>query len=211
MKPDFARAKSYVFGRLARELPPQLTYHSLWHTRDDVLPAARRLSRCSRLDDETRLLLATAALFHDTGFLHNYNDHESEGIAIARAALPGLGYSSAQVEAIGHLIAATCMPQQPSDDLQALMCDADLDLLGREDFWGLNRKLLAELRHYGLAPESEAQWLTGQTRFLEEHRYFSAAARALRDEGKARNIALMHRALEALNGSGGPYVEQGGD
>ena len=43
-QPDFKRARQYALERLERELPPTLIYHSLAHTRDDVVPAAERLA-----------------------------------------------------------------------------------------------------------------------------------------------------------------------
>lgn len=202
MKPDFEQAKRYVIHRLSRDLSPHLTYHSLQHTRDDVLPAAARLGRAVGLGDEEFLVVITAALFHDTGFLLTYEDHERESIAIAHDVLPGFGYSHSQIERIAELIAATQMPQRPHGLLQELLCDADLDLLGREDFRRLNTALLGEVRHYTSPTLTEQTWLRGQTRFLEEHEFFTPAARTLRASGKARNLALMRAALASLNGHG---------
>lgn len=201
MSADYERAKAYALERLGSELAPWLTYHSLRHTRDDVLPAAERLAEATGVGSDARLCLTTAALFHDIGFLYDYEEHERESIAIARAALPGCGYFPQQIETIAGLIAATKMPQRPQTLLEQLLCDADLDLLGRDDFWGLNRQLLAELHSHTGRPIPEEEWLRGQMRFLEEHVYFSPAARALRTEGKTRNVALMRQALCRLNRS----------
>ena len=201
MKPDFELAKRYVSGRLARELSPHLTYHSLRHTIDDVLPAAQRLGEASALDDAQMLLLTTAALFHDTGFLLAYQAHEDHSILLARATLPDFGYHADQIEDIVDLIGATRMPQRPRGQLQQLLCDADLDLLGREDFMPLNRALLSELRHYSARPIPENVWLYDQTRFLEEHHFFPPAALALRSAGQARNLTLMRAAVASLNGT----------
>ncbi len=201
MNADYERAKAYALGRLASELSPKLTYHSLHHTRDDVLPAAVRLAQAADVSGEALLCLATAALFHDIGFLCNYDEHERGSIAIARAALPHCGYTPEQIETIAGLIAATKMPQRPQTPLEQLLCDADLDLLGRDDFWELNRRLRDELYSYTGRPIAEGEWLRDQRRFLEEHVYFSPTARALRNEGKARNVALMQQALNRLNGS----------
>ncbi len=203
IKPDFEQAKRYVSGRLARELSPHLTYHSMRHTLDDVLPASQRLGEASGLDDDQMLLLTTAALFHDTGFLLAYQAHEDHSILLARAALPDFSYSSEQIEAIADLIGATRMPQRPRGRLQELLCDADLDLLGREDFLPLNQALLAELRHYSIRPIAENVWLHEQTRFLEDHHFFTPAALALRSAGKARNLALMRAAVTSRNGTSG--------
>lgn len=200
MSPDFERAKSYIFERLGNELAPELTYHSLQHTRDDVLPAAIRLGMKAGISEEELLLLATAALYHDTGFLYHYQDHERESIAIAQASLPDFGYDLSQVRTIAGMIAATRMPQHPVTPLEELICDADLDLLGRADFWPRNRDLLEETRIFVNSKLTEKAWLYGQTRFLEEHTYFSPAAHTLRDQGKLRNLARIKQALASLNG-----------
>lgn len=202
MKPDFDKARQYVFARLAHDLSPHLTYHSYQHTCNDVLPAAARLGRASAIGEEDFLLLTTAALFHDTGFLSTYYDHEEQSIVIASTVLPDLGYSASQIEQISGLIAATKMPQRPNGLLQELLCDADLDLLGREDFMHLNQMLLQELRHYSKRPISDETWLRDQTQFLETHHFFTPAAKEMRTAGKLRNLALMRTSSSSRNGSG---------
>lgn len=202
MNPDFDQAKQYVLGRLTRELSPHLTYHSLIHTRDDVLPAAERLGRAAGLSDEEQLLLRTAALFHDTGFLIDYRNHEHHSAGLAREKLPGFGYSPEQIEIICGIIGATRMPQSPNGLLQELMCDADLDLLGRRDFMRLNRELLKEVSHFAGKPIRDDQWLRDQARFLREHQFFTTAARSLRAEGKDHNATKIASALASLNGAG---------
>ena len=204
MRADFTQARDYALARLANELSPRLSYHSLHHTRDDVLPACLRLAQAGSVADEDVLCLATAAAYHDIGFLYSYAEHEAHSIAMARVVLPGFGYNATQIDAIAALIAATRMPQQPATPLAELLCDADLDVLGRDDFWDLNRKLWAETGRYGKnGPVSEEQWLDEQVRFLQGHVYFSAAARRLRDAGKARNVILMQRAIAATRGLDG--------
>lgn len=198
-KPNFGLARKYIIGRLTDELPADLTYHSLTHTRDDVLPAATRLAQMSGVNGETLLLLETAALYHDTGFLSQYNDHETASIAIARATLPDFGYTPAQIELIVGLIGVTRMPQQPRTPLQQLMCDADLDLLGREDFIRLNRELFKEVRVYSGRDIDEQEWLTDQLKFLEDHHFFSEAAVTSRNQGKVQNVAQMRQSLEQLS------------
>lgn len=195
MAPDFTSVCRHIYTRLARELSPHLTYHSLFHTRHDVLPAAYRLARQQQLDAEDCLAVLTAALFHDTGFLLSYRDHEHYSVLIARETLPRYGYSPAQIETIAAIIAATRMPQRPRDVLQEIMCDADLDLLGRDDFMELNRRLLNETLHFSNQPLSIASWFVDQSRFLESHRFFTLAASTTHAAGKAKNLTLLRAAL----------------
>lgn len=190
--PDFERARAALLERLARELPPNLSYHGLHHTRDDVLPAAERLALLAGLDEEGMLLLKTAALYHDAGFLFRYTDNEELAAALAGQTLPAFGYTPTQVETVQAMILATRMPQRPQGLLEALLCDADLDALGREDFLTTSEKLRVELETYG-SPIPRHEWHAQQLDFLSSHQYFTEAARSLRDAGKQANIASLQR------------------
>lgn len=187
---DYDAAARYALGRLERELDPRLRYHSLAHTRDDVLPAAERLAGLTGLDGEGQLLLRTAALFHDLGFVIGRTEHEATGAAIAAGALPAFGYTPAQVAQVSAIIQATRLPQSPQTLLEQLLADADLDLLGRPDFLTRNSELRAELRAFGTTLTNRA-WFRDQAAFLGDHHYWTAAARAIRDAGKAKNLALL--------------------
>jgi uncharacterized protein len=187
MAPDFARAQGYALDRLARELSPRLTYHSLAHTRDDVLPAAQRLAALAGLTGEPLLLLETAAVYHDLGFVLQRDDHETHSIALAAAVLPGFGYQSGHIAAIGDLIQATRLPQSPGSLLAEILTDADLDVLGREDYWTRNDDLRAEWAAFGTV-STDVEWYQGQITFLSTHRYFTPMARGLREATKQANL-----------------------
>lgn len=195
-RPDFERAKQYVFSRLENGLASDLYYHNLQHTRDDVLPAATRLAAMEGVGGEDLLLLRTAALYHDTGFLEQYLEHEAISARIASETLPCFGYNPAQIQGVARIILATRLLQTPETLLHALICDADLDLLGREDFLTLNHKLRLELSAYS-QPTTDRTWYTNQLRFLEEHAYFTAAAKSLREAGKQKNIEALKELLIA--------------
>lgn len=198
--PDYLCAANYVQARFAEDLSPALVYHNAYHTFDDVLPAATWLAQEMGLDDECVLLIRTAAVFHDTGFLEQVQDHESRSIRLAQAVLPTCGYSTAQISCISDIIAATRLPQRPDGLAQQIICDADLDVLGRDNFLEINYRLLEETRLLNAAPPTELEWYTGQLRFLEGHRYFTPAARKRRDAGKKRNIAAVRRLLKEMVG-----------
>ncbi len=195
--PDFERAKAYVFKRLAAELPSDLPYHGLHHTRDDVLPAAERLAALAGLDAEAFLLLRTAALYHDVGYIERYTGNEPVGARIAGKTLPDFGYSQVQIEAIQRVILATRMPQSPQTYLEQLMCDADLDSMGREDYLETAHNLRDELAAHGTVIPLKA-WYARQRDFLSSHRYFTEVARELRHAKKLENIALLEQLLKKL-------------
>jgi uncharacterized protein len=194
--PDFDGAAAYVFGRLERELSPALTYHSIAHTRDEVLPAVETLMGLSEIDEPARLLLRTAAVFHDIGFVEVREGHEAAGVAIARRALPEFGYAPEQVEAVAALVMTTRLPQTPQTLLDKLLADADLDLLGREAYWARHLDLRAEWAAFGLWM-TDLEWYQNQLSFLNSHDYWTAEARALRDQQKGENIRRLKLKIEA--------------
>jgi uncharacterized protein len=188
--PDFDAAIRYALDRLRAELPPSLTYHNLWHTQEDVMPAVQRLAEACGLDKDQQLLLAVAAAFHDLGFICQYGDHEQAGVHLAAAMLPQFGFGQEAITTIAGLILATRLASQPESLLQAVLADADLDVLGRDDFLARSQALWQEVStHLDCLPRPV--WLQEQRAFLQAHRYYTAAARSLRDAGKQRNIQLL--------------------
>jgi uncharacterized protein len=190
VSPDFEAARDYALGRLERELSPALCYHSVAHTRDDVVLAVERLAAAENVIGDDLLLLRTAAYFHDIGFVERREDHEVIGARIAAEALPRFGYDTAQVVQVVGMIMATRLPQSPQTLLQQILADGDLDVLGRADFLSVNDSLRLELARAGL-PASDADWYRVQLHFLRGHRYWTSSARELRDAQKQRNIEAL--------------------
>ncbi|MCC7359495.1 MAG: hypothetical protein IT317_08465 [Anaerolineales bacterium] len=199
MVPDLARARAYALDRLSHELSPRLTYHSFGHTRDDVLPAALRLAAAAGISGEAQLLLETAALYHDLGFVVQRDDHERVSIALAEAVLPGFGYTPGQREVIRDLINATRLPQTPRSFLAEILTDADLDVLGRADYWPRSDDLRAEWAAYGVR-YTDHEWYQSQVDFLTSQHYFTPMARALRNAQKQVNLAGLVAELAGLDG-----------
>lgn len=194
--PDFAQANAYALTRLAQELAPQLAYHSIVHTRDDVVPAATRLAALEGVAALDTHLLETAAYFHDLGFVEIRVGHEAVSVRLAQEVLPGFGFTPAQVTLVAGIIWATMVPQNAKTLLEKIMADADLDVLGREDFWPRNEALRAELAAYD-SVFTDAGWYAGQLRFMQNHQYFTAAARQLREARKQQHIHEMQTRLQA--------------
>jgi len=195
--PDFDQARRYVVTRLEQELPPQRVYHNVAHTRDEVAPAAERLAAAEGIEGEALLLVRTAAWFHDIGFIQQGPDHEVIGAQIAAQVLPRFGYSSDQIAAIRGMIMATRLPQSPCNLLEQIIADADLDLLGCDDFIARNYDLRAEMATYGQTMTDE-EWYISQLEFLQGHRYFTVAAYAQRAAGKVTNAQWLHQQLAKL-------------
>ena len=196
--PNIEGAARYALRRLERELLPGFCYHSIVHTRDDVVPAVEKLAALQGVEGEELLLLRTAAYYHDLGFVEQRAAHEAVGVQIAERVLPYFGYGPAQIEVISGLIMATRLPQSPRTPLERLLADADLDILGREDFLPRNKALRDELAGFGQL-FSDQQWYRDQLRFVQTHNYWTQAAHALRDEQKLRNCEKLNDLLASVS------------
>ena len=193
-RPNYEAALRYALGRLRTELRPELLYHNAAHTESDVLPAVSRLARLSNLAEADVRLLEVAAAFHDLGQIRSTLEHERIGIDITSQVLPGFGFGTEEIARITAIILATRLPQTPQNEEQALLADADLDSLGREDFLETSTALWKEKQAQG-ERIAWRTWLESQLELLRSHRYFTRAARSLRDAGKARNIELLERLI----------------
>lgn len=197
--PDFEKAKEYALKRLELELPAVLSYHSMEHTRDEVLPAVEQLAAMEGVEGEDLLLLRTAAWYHDIGFIKQLDDHESASVQMAGEILPSFGYTSAHIQVISDIIRATRLPQSPNTLLEKIMVDADMDSLGREDFMSRSERLRAELESLGNV-QTDEEWYRAQIDFLKSHSYITDSAKALRNAGKKRNTEKLLSLYAELKG-----------
>ena len=137
--------------------------------------------------DEEVLLLKTAALFHDAGHTVSYDDHEYQGTLLVREMLPGYGYSEDQIERICSIIMSTKLPPRPGDLLEQIICDSDLDYLGRSDFIPVSNTLYEELKAQEKITNLN-DWNKMQVKFISGHQYFTGTARRLREVNKKLQI-----------------------
>lgn len=192
---EFQNAKKFILHRLKKELPKYLSYHSVEHI-NDVFNACKEIAKSEGVKGDDLKLLLTAALFHDAGFLVQQKDHEEISCDIVRENLPEFGYTDEQIERICGMIMATKIPQTPNNKLEEILADADLDYLGRDDFFTIGNKLFAELSVYGIL-SSEEEWNKLQIRFLENHHYFTDTAIALRKKKKDEHLAKVKSKVKA--------------
>jgi uncharacterized protein len=185
----FKQAGEYMMCRLRNELPEHLPYHSVEHI-EDVCTVAEHIGREENISEHEIKLLLTAARFHDAGFIFSPENHEETSCRIATETLPAYHYETADIELICGMIMATKIPQSPKSHLEEILADADLDYLGRDDFFCIGNKLFHELSLSGQL-KSEQEWNQLQVRFLENHRYFTKTALTLRQAKKQEHLEQL--------------------
>lgn len=190
-------ATSYAIKQLEPIEKTRYYYHNIYHALD-VFKSVAAYGYSEKINGTELVLLKTAAIFHDIGIIKSYNFHEEESVQIVHEALPGFGYTSQEIEMISLLIMATKMPTHPQNDLEKLICDADLDYLGRDDYLEISERLRLEWEVIRQIKYSEEDWLDYQLNYLTTHKYYSQAAQKLRNAGKSLNIIKMEELLKKV-------------
>jgi len=183
---QFTDIQEAILDKLERELPDFLFYHNVKHT-VDVVTEVELIGWAEGCSDEEILILKTAALFHDAGHTVSYDDHEYQGTILARKMLPGYGYREEQIERICRIIMSTKLPPRPADLLEQIICDSDLDYLGRSDFIPVSNTLYEELKAQDKITCLN-DWNKLQVKFISGHQYFTGTARRLREVNKKLQI-----------------------
>ena len=192
---EYERLYAFLMDKLERELPDYLTYHHAGHTKS-VIAAAWHLGVAEHLKEEDLILLKTAALLHDAGYLEHYSGHEAHSAQMAVDILPAYGYNREQIDAICEMIAATRLPSTPANLLEQILCDADLYYLGDEQYGILAEKLFPEMKKFGIL-KTKTEWLLKQVEFLSAHSFHTATAVREREVQKQKNLQQLRSRLEA--------------
>jgi uncharacterized protein len=197
MKPDYIGAELYILEKLDQKLPKDLFYHGLHHTRD-VYGAALLIAKSEKISNENINLLKIATMFHDAGFMSHYKNHEEAGCKLARKILPEYGFDNKSIKIIEGMIMATKIPQSPKTQLERIICDADLDYLGRNDFQDIAKTLFDELKVY-MNVKDEKIWNSIQLNFLKNHQYYTDYSRTRREAKKQKHLKEIIKIVESYN------------
>jgi class 3 adenylate cyclase len=191
---QFTDLQEIVLDKLERELPSYLYYHNVKHT-VDVVTEVELIGWAEGVDDEDILVLKTAGLFHDFGHIIAYDEHELHGTQLAQEYLPKYGYTKQQIERICDVIMATKLPPEPKNLLEKIICDADLDYLGRSDMIPVSNTLYKELKEQDKIGTLN-DWNKLQLKFISGHSYFTRTAQSLREVNKQKQIERIRDLIE---------------
>lgn len=186
------KLKTYLAENIFPKLSASLYYHSPNHTLD-VYEAALLISHEMHLEETLIDKIAAAALLHDIGYIESYRNNEGIACQLARKILPKLGYGEEDCQEICDMIMATCVPQQPKSIGAMVLCDADLDYLGRADFEEGAYRLFQEFFEHKIV-QSQQEWDQIQIKFLQAHHYFTEFSKLYREPEKQKHLQkLLHK------------------
>jgi len=203
-KPHTPRLKivdEYIRDLFRNELPDGIKYHDANHTlhpTKGVVAAANCIAISEKISDLDRELIIAAAYFHDSGFIREYGKNEPIAARMAGRILKLIGYKPNEIKKIQKMILATDLVVEPKTHVEKILCDADLDHFGRDDFFKLDAKLREGRRIRGLDVSDDAKWYKGTLAVITNHQYYTESQKKLREKEKQKNIKRLLNKLEEI-------------
>ena len=185
----YYKLRKMALDLLNSSLPDELHYHSIRHTMN-ALKNCEEYLRYFKISSYESKLLRIGVLFHDIGFTVSSSDHELEGCKIAIEFMQQNDFSKKNIDIVTGLIMATRIPHQPKNLLEKIICDIDLDYLGRDDFYEISDLLYRELLESSTFFD-RTEWNKIQIDFLENHSYHTDFAKKRRKGKKEKRISEL--------------------
>ena len=202
--PHTARLKTvyqYIKELFRDELPDGIKFHNANHTlhpTKGVVAVANRIAKNEGISENDRELLITAAYFHDAGYIREYENNEPIAARMASRILKLIGYKPKEVEKIQKMILSTDLDREPKTHVEKILCDADLDHLGSEDFIKFDVRLREGRGARGIDVSDDVIWYRGTLELLKKHQYYTQSQKKLREKGKQKNIKMLLKKLENI-------------
>lgn len=187
----YYKLRRTIIDILNSKLSEDLHYHGVHHTLD-ALKTCKVYLRHNPINTYDAKLLRLAVLFHDIGFTETTHDHEQKGVEIAERMLTDYDFPNEDIDVIMRLILTTKIPQQPKTLLEKIICDVDLDYLGRSDFYEISDQLFRELKALSVINNID-EWNKIQIKFLEAHSYHTDFAIKNRQPQKELRIKELKK------------------
>ncbi len=165
-------------------------YHTIDHTRR-VVKNAEIIGANENLNEDEMNILLTSAWFHDTGYVKKYQGHEKESMAIASNFLKLKDIDEDIRELVSECILATTLPQQPSNKIANVLCDADMMHLGAENYFELAEKLRQELGNFEPGKILKSKFEKESVLIFKNYSYFTNYCQGNITKIKNNNLKLL--------------------
>ncbi|MDD5770085.1 MAG: HD domain-containing protein [Candidatus Gracilibacteria bacterium] len=167
-------------------------YHQFEHALE-VSQRCLELGEKEGLSDDELEVLVIAGLFHDVGFIIQYDNNEYIGAKIAKNYLKSILYPNEKIELVEQLIIATIYDREPRNILENIIRDADTDNLGRDDFFDKGERLKTEIESIKKIKILSPDWLHYSIKFLLQHKFFTRFEILERQEKKEENLKELQK------------------
>ena len=172
-------------------------YHNFTHTAE-VAKVAEEIANATSIDDKSKEILLIAAWFHDIGHTETCVGHEDVGIKLAKEFLGKNAYPKDSIDKVVSLINATRMPRNPKNNLEEIICDADLHHLGTNKYDEKSHLYKNEIEALENCVISEKDWLKTNIKFLKDHKFYTSYARDRYEIQKNINYINIKKKLKKI-------------
>ncbi len=188
------KAYEFVSELLQNKLSEKIVYHNFTHS-SEVFDAAKKLAEASNLNAGETEIVLLAALFHDTGYTVNREDHEKFSSEIVEKFLIEQNYPQEKIEKVKSCIVASRIPQQPNDLLEEVVCDADLSHLGKKSFFEKGDLLRVELEQSTGNTYTDFEWLKNSIDIMIGNPFRTKAAKEEYGKQRTENLLKLQKKL----------------
>lgn len=189
-------AEEHVFNLFRDKMPGDYVYHNYNHTAETV-KACKKLSKSYNLTSRDYEVLLLAALFHDTGYITSYDNHEEESVKFMKEYLNG-NYPDEDIREIETLILSTKYKAIPDGSLQEILHDADYINVGNKTFDHRADLLRIEWEKILQKTYTEEEWAKIQLQFLLDTNFKTEEAVLKYNEQKELNILNQRAKIEKV-------------
>jgi len=183
-----------IYSDLSNKLDSKYHYHNLHHTKR-VITSAQNIGDFYNLSRDDWRDLLTACLLHDYGFIKSHVEHEETGAKMSKEILPEYYFSDDHIETISSLILITKVAEKPSNLLESIIRDADLEYIGSDDFEKISEYLKKEWLECGVV-KNDSQFYKIQYEFLLSHNFYTAYMQENGRDQKKKNIEYAKSMME---------------
>jgi class 3 adenylate cyclase len=187
--------EEFILENIGKNTDGKLHFHNLKYTMD-VYTQCELLGRAEGLSGEELLLLRTAGLLQGMGYVLDYADPATRSAAYAAEILPSFKYDQSQTEIVSRILGSAKNEPDQLGQLEKIFSDACLNYLGRPDYPELSVELLLEINEHGKQHSAE-DWIHRQEKFLQQHQFFTTAARRLREYDMSTQLQALKVRLSA--------------
>ena len=190
-------AGNFVAKLFVEKLPDSEEYHSIDHARY-VADCAGLIGKNSGMSEDEINVVKLSAWFHDTGFIISPENNEKQSARIAGDFLTSKGIDDATIARVKNAILATCIPQQPTDMLSRVLCDADLMHLSVDNYFERIEKMRKEWVNHSGKKIGKHKFHTISVKFFQKHEYHTDFAKKELQPKKDKNLQLLQKEIFML-------------
>jgi len=192
------QVQDFVYNLLKDKLSSSFIYHNFNHT-SDVVKAVKILSEQEKINDLESEILVVAAWFHDTGYIHGFENHEERSVKIATEFLNQYEKTPEYIEQVNTLIRATEFHYVPKNVLEKIIKDADFYHFTVTNYNDRCELLRGEWECVKQKQTSDLEWAKENLSVLTQyHQYYTDYAIANWQQLKEKNISIIQDKIKSM-------------